>query len=291
MSNGTGIRRLVAAAGVVGVLWGIAQYVLQGPYSMRSRFRHAAMVELARVGGARRVLTDADLVGLPEPVARYVRRTGSVGRPIVTSFRARIHGRIRAGVDRPWMPFVGEQVNTYGDEPNRLFFITAAMKGLPTDIFHEFVDESANMTVKVFSLVTIVDARGPDMNRSETVTILNDMCVLAPATLIDPALTWKALDDRHVVVILDRFDETVSATLTFDDDDRLVDFVSDDRSRSSSDGRSFTPQRWSTPLSAQRDFDGRRVMAHGEARWHAPLPEGEFPYLDFDLDAITYNVG
>ncbi|HYN33405.1 MAG TPA: DUF6544 family protein, partial [Ilumatobacteraceae bacterium] len=76
-----------------------------------------------------------------------------------------------------------------------------------------------------------------------------------------------------------------------DGHDRLVDFVSDERSRSSSDGRSFTRQRWSTPLSAQRDFDGRRVMAHGEARWHAPLPEGEFPYLDFELDAITYNVG
>jgi hypothetical protein len=115
------------------------------------------------------------------------------------------------------------------------------------------------------------------------------MCVLAPAALIDPALTWTALDDRHVVATLDRFDETVSATLTFDDDDRLVDFVSDDRSRSSSDGRSFTPQRWSTPLSEERDFDGRRVNAHGEARWHAPLPEGEFAYLDFELDAITYN--
>ena len=28
----------------------------------------------------------------------------------------------------------------------------------------------------------------------------------------------------------------------------------------------------------------------GEARWHAPDPEGEFAYLEFLVDAIAYNV-
>ena len=36
------------------------------------------------------------------------------------------------------------------------------------------------------------------------------------------------LDDRSAIVTLTRFDETVSARLLFDDDDQLVDFVSDD---------------------------------------------------------------
>ena len=42
-------------------------------------------------------------------------------------------------------------------------------------------------------------------------------------------------------------DLTVSAELTFDANHDLVNFVSADRLRASTDGTSFTPQVWSTP--------------------------------------------
>ncbi len=224
-------------------------------------------------------------------MAAYVRRSGAIGQPRVTSFRARIHGRIRAGADQPWMPFTGEQVNTYGTWPNRLFFIDARMFGLPVDVFHHFVGPSATMQVKVCSLVSMADAHGPEMDRSETVTIFNDMCVFAPAALVDAAISWREIDARTVEGIFTRGEQTVSARLVFDDDDQLVDFVSDDRSRSSSDGTTFTPQRWSTPLRGYRSFGARRIAGIGEARWHAPDPEGEFAYLEFLTDDIAYNVG
>ena len=107
---------------------------------------------------------------------------------------------------------VNGTVNTYDDELNRLFFITASMKGMPVAVFHRFVDESATMTVKALWLFTIVDANGPEMNRSETVTILNDLCVLAPAALVHTAVQWQAVDDHSSIATLTRFDETVSAT-------------------------------------------------------------------------------
>jgi hypothetical protein len=73
------------------------------------------------------------------------------------------------------------------------------------------------------------------------------------------------------------------------DEHRLVDFVSDDRFRSSPDGRAFTRQRWSTPLVGHRGLGGRRLATWGEGRWHAPAPEGEFAYLEFGVDDITYD--
>jgi hypothetical protein len=75
--------------------------------------------------------------------------------------------------------------------------------------------------------------------------------------------------------------------LTFDDQHQLIDFVSDDRLRSSADGRTFTPQRWSTPIADYRNFDGRRVGALGRACWH-PADEPSFDYLEFHADDITY---
>ncbi len=231
------------------------------------------------------VLTEDDLGHLPDPVARYVRRSGAVGQRRVSNFHARLHGRIRSGADTGWMPFTGEQLNTFGPGPSRLFFIVARMKGIPVEVFHSFVGTDATMRGKALSIVTVVDEHGPELARTETVTILNDACVMAPGALADPGFTWEAIDDRTARVVFTRLDETVSATLFFDGTDQLIDFVSDDRRRD------HTLQRWSTPLGRYRRFGDRWVMSYGEGRWHAPPPEGEFAYVEIELDEITFDVG
>ena len=272
---------------LVAVVYG---YASQGPTSYRAEYRRrvqAVLTEPLHDG----VVTEADLADLPEPVATYVRRSGAVGQPRVTNFQARIHGRIRAGTTTAWMSFTGEQVNTYGPEPSRLFFMDATMFGLPMDVLHTYVGPSATMRVKACSLVPMVNAAGPDMDQAETVTLFNDLCILAPAAIIDAPITWQTLDEHHVRGTFSNGAHTVTAELVFNDDHDLIDFVSDDRLRSSRDGKTFTPQRWSTPVREYRTIDSRRVGTHGEGRWHAPKPEAEFAYLEFNLDGITYNTG
>lgn len=56
---------------------------------------------------------------------------------------------------------------------------------------------------------------------------------------------------------------------------------------SSADGRTFTPQRWSTPITDYRSFDGRRIGAFGRARWH-PADAPSFDYFEFHVDGISY---
>lgn len=265
-------------------------FVSEGPTSYRADYRRLVAAELSAQPADETVVTEADLAPLPAPVAAYVRRSGAVGRRRIHSFRARVHGRVRSSPTSAWMPFRGEQVNTYGAEPSRLFFMEASMLVLPIDVWHAFTGAEARMRVRAWSLVPMVDASGAEMTRAETVTQLNDLCVMAPGALIDPRLRWEPIDDRSARVTFTRGAVSVGAVLRFDDEDQLVDFVSDDRLRSSSDGSTFTPQRWSTPLRDYRDFDGRRIAAMGEARWHAPPPEGEFAYLEFGIDDIAYNV-
>jgi hypothetical protein len=189
------------------------------------------------------------------------------------------------------MPFTGQQVNTYRPRPHRIFLMDATRSVLPVTVLHEFADTTATMRVKLLSLLTVVDASGPEMDRGETVTVFNDLVVMAPGAIAHAPVTWEAVDDLHVRGTFTDGDQTVSAVLTFNADHDLVDFVSDDRTRASADGKTFTPRRWSTPLSGHQDIDGRRVLTVGEGVWHAPQPEGSFTYLEFHLDAISYNVG
>ena len=265
-------------------------FAAEGPRSLRADYERR-VTEAPAPGPAGDVVTEQDLARLPTPVAAYVRQSGAVGRPRVDHFHATMHGRIRGGPDQPWMPFTGEQVNTYGARPRRLFFMDATRAGLPIDVLHVYDDHGATMRVRAGSVVPVANAAGPELDRAETVTVFNDLCILAPAALVDAPVEWETLDDRHVRGTFTLGDQRVAAELVFDAEDHLVDFVSDDRLRSSPDGRSFTPQRWSTPISGYRDVGDRRVGTTGAARWHAPDPEGEFAYLELVVDGIDYDGG
>jgi hypothetical protein len=259
-------------------------FASRGPTSYRAEYQHRAAGALRESHpGTGAVVTETDLAHLPDLVAEYVRRSGAVGQPRVSSVHARIHGRIRSGANARWMTYTGEQVNTYGPSPSRLFWMDATLF-----VLHVFAGPAATMRVRLCSVVPMVNAAGPDMDRAETVTLFNDLCILAPAALIDAPIIWQSIDENHVRGRFTNGAHTVTADLTFDDGD-LVDFVSDDRMSTSRDGSTFTPQRWSTPLHDYRTFGARRTAAQGEGRWNTTDPQGQYAYLEYNLDAITCN--
>ncbi len=256
-------------------------FAAAGPSSFHAQYQDRAALALADVNPSPGVLDEADLVDLPAPLAAYIRRSGAVGQPRVVSFHADFHGRIRSGPDAAWMPFSGQQVNTYGPRPQRIFLMDATRSGLPVTVLHVFADTTATMRVKLLSLFTMVDASGPEMDRGETVTVFNDLVVMAPGAIADAPVTWTTLDARHVRGDFTDGDQTVSAVLTFDAEHDLVDFVSDDRTAASADGKTFTQRRWSTPLAGHRASDGRRILTSGEGVWHAAGLKEKFSYLEF----------
>jgi hypothetical protein len=64
--------------------------------------------------------------------------------------------------------------------------------------------------------------------------------------------------------------------------------MSDDRYQASSDGKSMTRVRWSTPVRGYRAFGPVRLGALGEARWHTA--DGSYAYIELELDDVEYNV-
>jgi hypothetical protein len=261
-------------------------WLTEGPRSFPAQFNRDAAARLVRTVDTP-PLTEADLERLPDAVRRYLRGTGAVGRPRIQNYRVRFRGRIRSAPDTRWMPFVTRQ-QSFVEPSVRLFLMRARMLGVPVEAFHRFIDGHATMQVKIGGAIPMVDASGDVMDRSETVTVFNDMCILAPATLIDLRIDWEPVDARTVQARFRTGAQTISATLLFGEDGLLTNFISDDRSRASADGKTFTPHRFSTPVRDYRNYGPARLASHGEARWL--LPEGEFSYGDFDIEEIAYNV-
>lgn len=146
------------------------------------------------------------------------------------------------------------------------------------------------MKIKVASLLQVVDAKGEKMNQSENVTLFNDMCLLAPATLIDKNIQWETIDPLTVKARFTHNNITITALLYFNEKGELINFISDDRYLSE-DGKTYTNYKWSTPVKDYKDFDGRKVMTYGEAIWH--MLEGDFTYpnsLSMKLSTIQKNI-
>jgi hypothetical protein len=271
---------------LVGVVYAAAA---TGPWSFRATYREAVREGLAGVeGAASPVVTEADLAALPEPVRGHLRASGAVGRPRPTWFRIVWRGRIRGGPEEPWMEFTAEQHNVLGP-PSRFFLMDATRGGLPVDVLHAYRGGTATMQVRLLSLVPMVDARGPEMDQAETVTVLNDLALFAPGALLDPRISWEAVDSITARALFTVGSERVSATLHFDPrSGELVDFVSDDRYAADSDGGTFRIVRWSTPVEGYRDFDGVRAPSRGVGLWH---PEGSEPWAYLEGEVVELEVG
>jgi hypothetical protein len=232
-----------------------------------------------------RTLTEDDLGPLPVPVQRYVRASGAVGRPRPQNVRIEFDAVMRRKRGDPGMAATSIQYNFFG-RPARAFYMTARMFGLPVRALHVYRHEEATFTVRVASLVNMVDQGGDEISRAETVTVLNDLCVFAPGALVDPRLTWQPLDDRSAVVTFTNGPHRVTATLCFNERDELVDFWSDDRPDSSS-GR-FIQSRWNTPVGDYREIGGIRLPTRGSTVY--ARPDGPFTYGEFTLRSVAFDV-
>ncbi|MBK7867092.1 MAG: hypothetical protein IPJ75_08945 [Ignavibacteriales bacterium] len=183
---------------------------------------------------------------------------------------------------KDWFSFRSEQHNFFG-EPARLFFMKAEMFGITVPGYHKYINEKASMDVRLFGFFTVVGAEGDIMNKAETVTLFNDMCLLAPAMLIDSRIKWEEIDSLHTKAIFTNGEISISATLQFNSQGQLINFISDDRS-TISDMKNY---RFSTPVQEYKSIDGINIISKAEVVWH--YPDGEFTYGVFNLVDIQQN--
>jgi len=230
-------------------------------------------------------LQAADLGHLPPPVRRYVLSSGAVGRPrpqrMTIAFDALMSKRAGA------RPMVATSVqHSFFGRSTRLFFMRARMAGLPVQVLHAYLREEATMRVRVASLVNVVDLAGEMLSRAETVTVLNDLCLMAPGALGDPHLAWTPRDERSAGVSFTNGRHRVAAVLSFNARDELVDFASDDRPALQGDG-TLRPLRWSTPVDEYQVLDGLRLPSRARAVY--AYPEGEHAYGIFTVRSVAHD--
>ena len=147
-------------------------------------------------GSDPQLVTEDDLAGLPATAQRYLHAMGVVNRPRVWSFQAHITGRFRLKGQGSWLPAEVWQYNS-AVEVARFFHMRLDFAAVVPMLGRDtYVGGKGAMDGKVFGLVTVAHAKGPETDMSELVTYLNDAALMAPSMLLGPNITFAAVDER-----------------------------------------------------------------------------------------------
>jgi len=195
-------------------------------------------------------------------------------------------GRIRSNPNGGWMKLKAYQISSF-ETPTRIFFIKASKMGIPAIGLHCFKNGKASMKVKLLGLFTVVDVAGDLMDKSETVTHFNDMCLMAPGTLIDKMIEWEELDPLTVRAKYTCKGKTISAVLYFNTDGYLENFESNDR-YDLSDPKNPKLDPFLTPIESYREQSDYVLPQIAKTVYRRP--NGDFVYGEFTVKSIEYNV-
>lgn len=259
--------------------------------------RRKALNEIGSSGlpsgpGSAEIVTEDALDGLPEPAQRYLQFMRVVGRPRAWSLRLGWQGRFRTKPDQRWMRCEAWQYNSEL-QTSRIFHIRIRFAGLvPVLARDTYVDGTGRMLIRLFDLVTVDDATGPELDIGELVTYLNDAVLLAPSMLLGPQTRWAPVDEDSFDATLSDRDRSVSGRVSVDGRGAPTDFGTTDRflQDPADPDQGWVQTRWTTPVEGWDESGEQPVPTGGTAIWH--LPDGPFAYAELHPlpGSVAYNV-
>jgi hypothetical protein len=237
------------------------------------------------------VISEADMLPLPEPAQRYLRFMGVVGRPRDWSFRLGFTGRFRTGLGQPWMKCEAWQYDIRAPLA-RIFHIRIRFVGIfPVLGRDTYLQGRGRMLIKLLDLFTLADGSGEEYDIGELVTWLNDAVLIAPSMLLGPEISWASVEPDSFDVSLADHGRTVTARVTVDEKGAPRDFSTTDRfCYNPDDSKRLIRARWTTPIAGWQVVEGRPLPSSGQAVWH--LAQGPFVYAEFRSmpETLAFNV-
>ncbi len=263
---------LAFVAGIAAELWG------------RTAFRRVVQsdVQMLLAGssaGEARFVSEAMLDGLPEPVQRYLRYTGIIGKPFVRTVHLKQRGKMLLASGRPWIPLKAEQWYAVRP-PEFVWYATLHIGLIPIVRARDMYRTGAgNMLIKAASLITAADAKSTEIDQGEMVRYLSEM-MWFPSAFLEDNVSFEAVDARSARVTLTDRGRTATGTLFLDADGRLIEFVAQRYASSNL-------ETWSVPITAYGEFEELKLPVCCKAVWK--LADGDQEYIDVTITELHHE--
>jgi hypothetical protein len=275
----TVLRRLAAGAGLALGAWMTTDLLGRKAFSRLVRSDVQALLGGPSRGEAK-VVSEEMLDGLPEPVQRYLRYTGVVGKPFVRTVHLRQKGKMLLGAGQPWIPLKAQQWYSV-QPPGFVWYGTLHIGPIPMVRARDmYRGGEGRMLIKAASLFTVADARGKEMDQGEMMRYLSEM-MWFPSAFLEDNVSFEAVDATSARVTLTDHGTAATGTLFFDTEGRLTEFV----------GRRYAGgdlETWSVPITAYGEMEGLNLPVRVKAVWK--LADGDQEYVDVTITELHHEV-
>jgi hypothetical protein len=227
---------------------------------------------------------EVQLATLPTPVQRWLRRSGVVGKePIQTVYLQQEGSMLLRPSQKSWIKTQAVQYITI----NKPAFIWSVkmdlMPLLPVSGRDMYYNGHGKMTIKLLSLVDIVNAAGAKIDKGALQRWLAEMCWY-PSAALSPYIKWENISETAAKATLTDGQTSGSVTFFFTTDGDLLRTEAD---RYMGAGKDATLEKWSVQCKAYGNFEGVRMPVESEVTWK--LKEGDFTWYKLKITDLTFN--
>ncbi|MBN3520251.1 hypothetical protein JYB62_09570 [Algoriphagus lutimaris] len=231
-----------------------------------------------------KILQEHDFSELPPPVKKWIRNSGSVGKPLVQVGEVFQKAEMRMKPDQKnWMQANAKQY-TRIDQPSFIWTVDVKMNlFLNFQGRDKFENGKGSMLIKLNSLVNIVNEEGEKLDEGSLQRYLGEM-VWFPSLALSPFISWEMIDETTAKASMEFQGTSGSGTFYFNDQGDVVRF-SAMRYMDNNDGAER--KEWIMDISDYQVFEGIKVPSKMTATWR--LDEGDWTWLKLEVTDLKFN--
>ena len=221
-------------------------------------------------------ITEKDIAHLPEPVQKYFRVCGYIGKAkMLWTYLDWKNTGIRLGLAKKWINMECRQFNSV-TEPSRIVYMKSNLFGIfPFEGRDKFQDGHGNMFIKLLKVFTVADAKGVEMDKSALVTVLAE-ALIVPTYALQKYITWQPVDEKTARASLSFDGCTVSGIFHFNNAGEFIRFETNDRFYSEK-GNEYQNIKWSIKADNYIESGGVKFPSDLKAIWN--FDDGDYEYF------------
>jgi len=229
-------------------------------------------------------VTEESIQSLPEPVKKWLRRSGVVGRPEIR------YGWILQSAAMKMKP---NQETWYHAQAEQLFTTTppafhwtVKMKMNPLIAIKGrdlFVEGKGEMRIRMNSLINVVNESGEKIDEGTLQRYLGEI-VWYPTAVLSPYITWEPIDNFSAKATMRYKGTEGSGIFYFNEKGDFIRFSAMRYKENSPDAKRF---EWIISVRKHAILDGLKIPVEMEATWK--LDKGDWTWLKLTIDEIIYD--
>ena len=231
-----------------------------------------------------RVCNESDLTNLPEPVRKWLRNSGTLGKPFIRYGKVTQIAEMQMKPEQEnWLSVTATQYTTI-DNPAFIWSVDVKMNGFVNFRGRDkFDDGKGEMLIKLNSLFNIVNERGEKLDEGTLQRYLGEM-VWFPTLALSPYITWEQIDGNTAKATMFYKGTSGSGTFYFNSNGDVTKFSAIRYKGNDPDAKRHN---WEMNILDYKRFEGIKVPAKMTSTWK--LDDKDWTWLKMEVTDLKYN--